>query len=210
MSEDIGKSEDTARQQFLSAYQSDPPWDIGRPQQAIVDLADQIVGSILDAGCGTGDNALFFVERGHQVLGIDFVEAPILQAKQKAARRGIPAEFLCLDILELTTFTRSFDNVIDCGLFHVLSDADRPTYVDGLLHVTKPDGKVFVLCFSDQEPGAHGPRRVSQTELRAAFDQGWAIESISASRFEAKEDSTDGQFSDGGPKAWLAIIRRDS
>ena len=36
------------------------PWDIGRPQPAIVRLASAgaFAGAVLDAGCGTGENAL--------------------------------------------------------------------------------------------------------------------------------------------------------
>jgi 2-polyprenyl-3-methyl-5-hydroxy-6-metoxy-1,4-benzoquinol methylase len=36
-------------------------------------VADQIAGSILDSGCGTGENAFFFASRGHKVIGIDFL-----------------------------------------------------------------------------------------------------------------------------------------
>lgn len=42
------------------------PWDIGRPQQAFVRLADEgrLTGRLLDAGCGTGEHALLAVSRG--------------------------------------------------------------------------------------------------------------------------------------------------
>ena len=49
---------------FQSLYAGQPPWDIGKPQKAFVEIADKISGSVLDAGCGTGDNALYFAERG--------------------------------------------------------------------------------------------------------------------------------------------------
>lgn len=52
------------RATFENAYAGQAPWDIGRPQAAFVEVADRVTGSILDAGCGTGDNALFFVSRG--------------------------------------------------------------------------------------------------------------------------------------------------
>ena len=72
---------------FEAAYAGQAPWDIGKPQKALVDVADQITGSILDAGCGTGDNALFFAGRGQKsATGIDFLEEPIRRAKGKAAR----------------------------------------------------------------------------------------------------------------------------
>jgi 2-polyprenyl-3-methyl-5-hydroxy-6-metoxy-1,4-benzoquinol methylase len=76
------------RNTFETAYAGQAPWDIGRPQQAFLDVADRITGPILDAGCGTGDNALFFASRGHKVTGIDFLEEPIQRAKRKAAERG--------------------------------------------------------------------------------------------------------------------------
>ena len=44
---------------FESLYAGQAPWDIGRPQKPFIDVADQITGSVLDAGCGTGDTALF-------------------------------------------------------------------------------------------------------------------------------------------------------
>ena len=59
------------RNTFESAYAGQAPWDIGRPQKAFLDVADRITGSVLDAGCGTGDNALSFASRGHKVTGID-------------------------------------------------------------------------------------------------------------------------------------------
>ncbi len=43
------------RSTFESAYSGQAPWDIGRPQKAFIKVADQITGSILDSGCGTGE-----------------------------------------------------------------------------------------------------------------------------------------------------------
>ncbi len=194
------------RDTFASMYTGKAPWDIGRPQAVFVETADQIRGSILDAGCGTGENALFFAAKGHPVLGIDFLEYPVQAARQKARERGISAEFLQMDALTLPTFDRQFDSVIDSGLFHVFPDAERLRYVAGLAHVTRPGGKLFLACFSDDEPGTQGPRRVSEPELRTAFAAGWSIESIRPIRFETRPDFTEITFTPGGPKAWFAVI----
>ena len=193
---------------FASLYAGQAPWDIGRPQKAFIDVADQIKGSVLDVGCGTGDNALFLAGRGHQVTGIDYLEEPIQRAKRKAAERGLSATFLVKDATTLKDWSERFDNVIDCGLFHVFSDDDRKKYVAGLATVLKPGGRVFLACFSDEEPGTQGPRRISQKELRDAFAAGWAIESIQASRFEIVANLKDFIFSEGGPKTWFAVLRR--
>jgi cyclopropane fatty-acyl-phospholipid synthase-like methyltransferase len=196
------------RETFESIYAGKAPWDIGKPQPAFVQAAGEVTGSVLDAGCGTGENALFFAGRGHAVLGIDFLGGPIQEARRKANERGLHAEFVQMDALTLTTLDRRFDSVIDSGLFHVFSDQDRVRYVAGLAHVTRSSGRLFLLCFSDEEPGTEGPRRVSQQELRDSFANGWTVEAIRPVRLEARPDLEDVSFSEGGPKGWFAVIRR--
>ena len=119
------------RSTFESAYAGQAPWDIGRPQQGFLDVADRITGSVLDAGCGPGDNALYFASRGHKVTGIDFLDEPITRAGRKATERGLSATFLVMDALALKDLPELFDNVIDGGLFHVFSDEDRRRHVEG-------------------------------------------------------------------------------
>jgi cyclopropane fatty-acyl-phospholipid synthase-like methyltransferase len=111
--------------------------------------------------------------------------------------------------MKLGDWDERFTTVIDSGLFHVFSDEDRARYVAGLTHVTAPGGRLLLLCFSDEEPGTQGPRRVSQREIRAAFDGAWAVEEIRAVRADVRADLQDVSFSEGGPRAWFAIIRRN-
>lgn len=153
------------RSTFESAYAGQAPWDIGRPQKSFIAVADRILGSVLDAGCGTGDTALFLAGRGCRVTGIDFIEEAINRARRKAAERGLPVTFLVKDAMTLKDWNERFDNVIDNGLFHVFSDENRRRYVEGLATVLKAGGRLFLMCFSDEEPGEQGPRRVSKKEL---------------------------------------------
>src|SRR5712671_1851003 len=113
------------RSTFEAMYAGQAPWDIGRPQKPFIDVAGQIAGSVLDAGCGTGDNALYFAGRGCRVTGIDFLEEPIRRARHKATERGLPTTFLVRDALNLKDWSERFDSVIDSGLFHVFADEDR-------------------------------------------------------------------------------------
>ena len=203
MPDSIGQSH------FADMYAGKAPWDIGRPQSSIVRAANEVKGPLLDSGCGTGDAAIFLAERGLQVTGVDFVPEAIRRAKAKAAERGVAVEFLVKDALSLVDWDRRFASVIDCGLFHVFSDDDRRRYVKGLANILEKDGRLFLMCFSDAEPGAQGPRRVSRRELQDAFTDGWTIESIEPIRFEVRPDFTEFTFSEGGPKAWFAMIRRN-
>ncbi len=196
------------RSTFESMYAGQAPWDIGKPQKPFIAVADRITDLVLDAGCGTGDTALFFAERGCQITGIDFIEEAINRARRKAAERGGRASFLVKDALTLKDWSERFDNVIDSGLFHVFGDEDRRRYVEGLATVLKPGGRLFMMCFSDEEPGEQGPRRVSKKELHAAFAEGWVVESIEPTRAEVRPDLKDLSFSEGGPRAWFVVVGR--
>jgi SAM-dependent methyltransferase len=162
--------------------------------------ADQITGSVLGAGCGTGENALDFAGRGCQVVGTDFLAEPINRVRRKAGERGLAANFFVMDAVTLKGRTGQFDGVINSGLFHGFNDEARRRYVEGLAAVLKPGSRLFRGCFSDEEPGTQGPRRVSKKELHAAFGEGWSI--------EVRPDLKDLSFSEGGPKAWFVVVRR--
>jgi SAM-dependent methyltransferase len=194
---------------FEDFYAGQAPWDVGRPQPLFVAAADRVSGPVLDAGCGTGENALFFAARGHRVTGIDFVEEALRQARAKAAERGLAVEFLVRDATALGDWGARFASVLDSGLFHCLSDEDRRRYVGGLARVVRPGGRLFLLCFSDEEPGTEGPRRVSRRELYQAFADGWEVESVRPCQIETNPEFTEVRFSAGGPKAWFAVVRRN-
>ncbi len=182
------------------------PWDIGRPQPVFVRLAEQgkLSGRVLDAGCGTGEQVLLAATHGAaDALGIDVSPTAIERARAKAAERGVKARFEVGDALNLAALGSQFDTLIDSGLFHVFSDEDRARYVASLAAALRPGGHLYLVCFSDRQPGDVGPRRVRQDELRAAFTDGWAIESITPDSFEVVRE-----FMDSTAQAWLAVVRR--
>jgi SAM-dependent methyltransferase len=193
---------------FKNLYDGKAPWDIGKPQRNFAAIADRVTGPVLDAGCGTGEHALYFAARGHRVTGIDFVDEALLRARAKAVERGLSVEFLIKDATALGEWGERFGSVIDSGLFHGFSDDDRRRYVQGLARVVEPGGRLFLMCFSDEEPGTEGPRRVSRQELYDTFADGWKVESVEPAQFEVNPEFTEMKFSEGGPKAWFAVVRR--
>jgi SAM-dependent methyltransferase len=198
------------RATFEDLYAGPAPWDIDKPQGTFVaKIADRVIGPVLDAGCGTGEHALFLAARGLRVFGIDFVHEAIRRARAKAAERGLSVEFLVKDATALGDWGERFASAIDWGLFHCFSDDDRPRYVRGLARVLEPGGRLFLACFSDEEPGTEGPRRVSRPELYDAFADGWEVESVQPARCELNPQFTEVQFSEGGPKMWFAVVRRN-
>jgi SAM-dependent methyltransferase len=182
-----------------------PPWDIGRAQPAFVRLAEAgaFTGALLDAGCGTGEHTILATFHGARALGIDVSPRAIEVARQKAAERGADTSFRVLDALHLDSLGETFDTIIDSGLFHVFDDAARIRYVTALHAALRPGGLLHLMCFSDRQLGDWGPHRVTEGELRAAFDAGWRIDSLAPDRFDINPGL-------GTPtaEAWLTDIVR--
>lgn len=188
---------------FDRAYEGTPLWETGRPQPEFVRLEERgaVVGRVLDLGCGTGEVALYLASRGHPVWGVDFAPNAIRRARAKARERGLSVEFRVASALALDGLGVTFDTVVDCGLFHVFLDEHRRVYAENVRKVLVPGGRLFLLCFSEEEPTDWGgPRRVTRTELRETFRDGWQVRSIQPARFEVTTPGVKGH-------AWLAELR---
>ena len=165
--------------------------------------AGGFAGAVLDAGCGTGENALHVASLGWPVLGVDVAETALAIARAKAGERGIEAEFAAADAFQLERLGRTFETVLDCGLFHTFDADERPGYAASLASVTEHGGTLFVLCFSDDGPDT-GPHPVRREELSAAFGpgQGWSVAAIEPDRIQTR------YHDDDGAPAWFATITR--
>lgn len=195
---------DDARLRFEARYERLPSWDVPRPQPLFMELFEQgrIQDPVLDAGCGSGENALFLAAQGLAVWGLDIALPAIGLARAKARDRGLPAaRFLTGDALRLDELSIRFRTVIDSGLLHAMADAERELYVRSLERVLEPGGRFHLLCFSDRQPGDDGPRRLTEQELRRAFADGWQVERLERGRFMT-------HIHEGGAKAWYGSFRR--
>ena len=140
-------------------------------------------------------------ELGLAAVGVDGSQTAISIAQKKASERGLSVDFKVWSALELEQLGEKFDTLLDCGLFHVLSDEDRVAYVASLAQAATPGAMFRMLCFSDRQPGTIGPRRVSKGEIEGCFTEGWQIESIEPSLFVTT-------ILPNGAQAWIAAIKR--
>ncbi|CAF3828374.1 unnamed protein product [Rotaria sp. Silwood1] len=190
------------------------PWEIGRAQSVIIKLVEQGIfhGKVLDIGCGIGDNAIYISSQANNVdlTAIDLVPKAIEVAREKAQKANVNIQFEVIDMLNDLSTTNlkknSYDIVLDAAIFHIFSNDDRQRYIKNLEYLIKPNGLYIQLCFSEKETREGGPRRIKKSDLEELFSSknGWTIESIEDSSYEANDDSP---VSNEG-QAYLSLIRR--
>lgn len=176
---------------FDSVYQGIAPWDVGRPQPALVALFNEYppLGPALDVGCGSGDLAIYLAQRGLQVTGLDFVEAAIAQARAKAG--SLPSEvaraleFQVADALQPALLKRQFGSVVDSGFLHLFDPEQRDRFADELASTLSPGGRYYLLAFAIDYSLPNMPRQVTAEELQARFtsEKGWQIRALRPEEF---------------------------
>ena len=209
-----------------------PPWDIGAPQPVVTELdaAGEITGDVLDAGCGLGENAVFFAERGHRVTAFDAAPNALTRAREAARRHGVDVDYRLADATDLPDFGRRFDTIVDSALYHCLGPTQRRDYIAALRGQVKPGGVLHLLCFSDvQKPLSPTVHHIGAAELRDVFATGWrltrmrpagistsltrsAIERTAAATARDADEALAGFTVDGQGRyaipAWLVTARR--
>ncbi len=179
------------REFFDFVYSDVPPWDIGGPQPALSALFSEFppADPILDVGCGSGDLAIHLARLGHRVSGVDFAEAAIKQARQKAA--SLPAvtgrllDFGIADALQPSLLKRPFGSVVDSGFYHLFDPDQGQRFLDEIALSLIPGGRYYLLAFAIDFSLPNLPREVSEQELRASFtpEKGWKILDLRPAEF---------------------------
>ena len=126
-----------------------PPWIIDQAQPdliAAVEKGDVCGPTVLDIGCGAGNNAIYLARSGFDVTGVDFSAKAIRIAKQKAHEAEVDVTFITLDALKIGTLGKRFDTIIDFGLFHNITGDNRKRYVRALSDVCVSKGHILLLC----------------------------------------------------------------
>ncbi|MFQ5328426.1 MAG: class I SAM-dependent methyltransferase [Thermodesulfobacteriota bacterium] len=119
-----------------------------------------ITGNALDIGCGEGRISRLLARKGFDVLGVDYVKAPLVKAVEsfrgKSDRSRGACAFILGDVLQWPFLAGSFDIAVDNGCLHHIIKRDWRRYIAGLLRVTKPDSFLILTVFSDRDGHAKG------------------------------------------------------
>lgn len=176
---------------FNSVYREIPPWDIGAPQPAMAELLEKYPpkNPVLDLGCGSGDLSIYLAQFGHQVVGIDFVESAILQARGKLDSLNPETakllNFQVADALKPTLLQKKFGTVVDSGFYHLFNADQCGQLMDEVASILLPNGRYYLHEFAIEFPVPNVPRQIKADEIQERFttDKGWRIIEIQSVEF---------------------------
>lgn len=125
-------------------------------------------GRILDLGCGGGDQAKVFAQRGYEVVGVDIAPSLIQFAEQQFQREGLRGTFIVGDMRAIN-YDGEFDAcVILSGTFGFFGDVEDQRLLCSMHRAIKIGGKVFIAFLSSSRLRRH---RRSWSETR----DGWEL-----------------------------------
>jgi SAM-dependent methyltransferase len=107
---------------------------------------------ILDAGCGSGRNLVYFFRSGYDVCGVDQSSEAIAQARRLASSLapGLPADNFRVEEVERLSFgDASFDIVVSSAVLHFARDEQQwQAMIAEMWRVLKPGGIFFARLAS--------------------------------------------------------------
>lgn len=157
-------------------------------------------GIFLDLGTGPGTQAVKLANNGFEVIiGSDISEIVIKRNKKLYEQKYPNLKFIVDDILDSNFNDNFFDYIFDRGCFHVFPPKDRLRYCNQIKRILKPDGILFLKCFSIDEPMKEGPYKFSCTDIYNIFSSSFDITRINKTIFEGTLNPL--------PKALFTVMR---
>lgn len=133
--------------------------------------------SILDVGCGGGENARYFLDQGLEVLGIDISESMVEMCREN----GVSAKVM--DMEEITFDPLTFDGIwAVTSLLHI-PKSHLSQVIKSLHAILKPDGVVYV-CVKEGDGEVMVRDVIDSTERFFAYWQRDELQSVFEALFE--------------------------
>ncbi len=176
------------------------PWDAGTPEPLVIRfIEEQNIQpcSMIDLGCGAGNEAIALAKRGFRVTGVDISERAIIEAQKRAKDASVSCLFLTGNILDMS-MQQTYDFVLDRACFHFIDSEERPRYVETVKRFLRPGG-LFILFTSSEHDPAKGPYQFTEQEIRNLFSTHFNIESITLVTLEQHG---------ARPRPYMCVLRK--
>ena len=187
----LGRFGDDPLAFFGQVYSDVAPWEVGGAQPDMSRMLEDHPPSdpVLDLGSATGDLAISLALMGHNVVGLEFVQSAVDQARDKAAALppevGARLRFEVGDATCPSTLGVEFGTVLDSGFLHLLDPDETDRFVADLCDALASGGRYYVHEFAVEFPIDNVPRAITEDEIHARFnaDTGWRVVEVRSAVF---------------------------
>jgi SAM-dependent methyltransferase len=179
------------------------------------------VRTVLEAGCGSGRDALLYAREGFDVTGTEISENALRWARERAQAEGLRLTLLRDDLVATSLSADSFDAAVTIHLIHLQPDPVRRTMVNQLWRLTRDGGIIAMTNYSISEAGyttweacpESNTRRDPKGKLIHFFDEAELRALLPPDRFDllTLEEVDLAEAPDSGPvthREWLVIARK--
>ena len=181
------------KSRFETRYiKGDLPWDVKRADSSLTNLVEDNTipkGSVLEIGCGTGDNSIWLAHQNFEVTACDVSSTAIKLAIEKASNNNVDCKFIVADFLNDSISGSPFDFVFDRGCFHSFRTKGKRLKIAKNVssHLNKNGMWLSLIGSADTPPREVGPPMLSARNIVDSVEKYFEILSLTASYFETDQ-----------------------
>jgi 2-polyprenyl-3-methyl-5-hydroxy-6-metoxy-1,4-benzoquinol methylase len=179
------------------------------------------VATILDAGCGSGRDALFYAREGFTITGVDISAQALRWAREEATNTDVRITLIAGDLLAINLVPGTFDAVVAIHLIHLQPEPVRRAMVNRLWSLARDGGLIAMANYATDEAGfttweaypEHNTRVDPKGKLVHFFNEEDIADLLPPDRFHLLtcEVVDLAEVPDGGPvthREWLTVARK--
>lgn len=179
------------------------------------------VQRIVEAGCGSGRDALLYAREGFEVTGTEISGNALRWVRERAQAEGLRITLLRDDLAETHLPPGSFDAAVAIHVIHLQLAPVRQSMVNQIWRLTRDGGLIAMANYSTREAGyatwdpyAEPNTRVDpKGKVVHFFDEADLRALLPSDRFDllTLEEVDLAEVPDSGPvthREWLAVARK--
>ncbi len=194
------------QKKFIKHYEEGfMPWAHQSPDFNIIETIESLKikpCKVLDVGCGTGIESIWFATKGFDVTGIDVSPVAIEMSKANAQKNGAFVDFRVMDFMTEKLTKLKYDLAFDRGFFHGFhTHKERVEIVNSFSKILKKDGLwLSLIGNADGLKRDPGPPLKTATEIIKSVEPLFEILLLKSSYF--------GNDQDNPSRNWVCLMKK--